>query len=261
MIKKIIYVFVVVAIISGIFGAIMMCNILETTPANTTKEETVLTDRQKDILKEKGLPTDFNELTYSQQNAIIEIEEMLSYLEDKYDTEFLYGGYTPKQYMDEKTLYAYPKGGDSYFDIITVTEGEDGYEDTYMEMMIEDSYSEYIYSYLKELRPETEMRVYADVGETTLEEIPEDYTEFDGRVGSFTLVYLDSTNFNESELEGFKEEVHALMEEHGIYGRIRIILMREDKIQFLTKYNNTDYISSEHYIEDISTYLNGELKE
>ena len=67
------------------------CNaeISKPTPSNdqnaTTQKEddlTNLTDRQKQILEQMELPTDYEQLNYTQQHAIKRIEIMLRYLAD-----------------------------------------------------------------------------------------------------------------------------------------------------------------------------------
>lgn len=57
------------------------------------KENVTLNDRQIDILLSEDLPTEWNKLTPNQQKSIQAIEEMLEYLENKYDKEFIYAGY------------------------------------------------------------------------------------------------------------------------------------------------------------------------
>ena len=57
---------------------------------NNTESEVSLSQRQKDILAEQGLSTEYTELSASQQKAIVAIEEMLVYVEKKYNTSFSY---------------------------------------------------------------------------------------------------------------------------------------------------------------------------
>ncbi|MCF0109031.1 MAG: hypothetical protein HUJ57_02905, partial [Erysipelotrichaceae bacterium] len=62
--------------------------------ADKGKDDTVyvLTQRQKDILAEQGLPTDYEKLTTSQKGAISAIEDLLSYLEETHNEEFTFSG-------------------------------------------------------------------------------------------------------------------------------------------------------------------------
>ncbi len=68
-----------------------------------------LNEWQKSLLKAEGLPTDIEQLSPSQKRSIQHIYEMITYLNEKYDEEFVYAGYVEPGVMDEETLYAYPK--------------------------------------------------------------------------------------------------------------------------------------------------------
>ena len=52
-----------------------------------------LTERQKKILRDEGLPEECDQLTDSQKNAIVKIERALAYLEETYNDEFEYDRY------------------------------------------------------------------------------------------------------------------------------------------------------------------------
>ena len=71
-----------------------------------------LTQRQKDLLEYLGLPTEYDELTDSQKNAVTSIEDMLTYLEDKYEKSFSYLSYAAAGVLEEEHLEAYPSQGD-----------------------------------------------------------------------------------------------------------------------------------------------------
>lgn len=61
-------------------------------------EEVVLTKRQKFILKSEDLSTNYKELTTTQQSAIKNVEELLTYLENKYQISFSYSLYYFQKY-------------------------------------------------------------------------------------------------------------------------------------------------------------------
>ncbi|MBQ9895010.1 MAG: hypothetical protein IJM38_06420, partial [Ruminococcus sp.] len=68
-----------------------------------------LNEWQIDLLESQGLPTDIEQLSPTQKRSIQHIYEMITYLNEKYDEEFVYAGYVEPGLMDEETLYAYPK--------------------------------------------------------------------------------------------------------------------------------------------------------
>lgn len=94
-------------------------------------DETMLTDRQIQILTEKGLPASYEDLTPLQRHSIIAVEEMLRYLEEKYGKEFRYVDYFK---TDEEKLIA-----DCDDATVTVWRGySDGaffYDDNYRELL------------------------------------------------------------------------------------------------------------------------------
>ena len=73
---------------------------------------TILNERQREILVQMELPTEYDELSASQQLAIQRIESMLTYLEDKYEPSFEYAGYIPASLDDEEELIVYQKNPD-----------------------------------------------------------------------------------------------------------------------------------------------------
>ncbi|WP_040214971.1 hypothetical protein [Clostridium polynesiense] len=93
-------------------------------PSEREKVEIVLTERQKQILYDSGLSTDYDSLLQSQKSAIIAIEEMLQAVEKKYGMEFAYSGYTDATPLENETLWAYPKGGDPSTDSFSVQRSE-----------------------------------------------------------------------------------------------------------------------------------------
>ena len=74
----------------------------ESAAAGQSEKYTVkLTERQKKILRDEGLPEEYDRLTDSQKNAIVKIESALSYLEETYEDEFEYTGYVSGGLDDE----------------------------------------------------------------------------------------------------------------------------------------------------------------
>ena len=62
-------------------------------PHTTKNSKPVLNDWQKEVLAAEGLPTEADQLTDAQLRSIQRIYEMITYLNDKYDEEFIYAGY------------------------------------------------------------------------------------------------------------------------------------------------------------------------
>ena len=110
------------------------------------RENYKLNDRQVAILKEMEMPTEWDELTNYQQDCIMAIEEMLEYLEKKYDKEFCYGGYIAENdlYNDKEELLAYAKGDNRETDCFGVRPTTFGYDYIYLLPEYEEKYNEQI---------------------------------------------------------------------------------------------------------------------
>ena len=83
------------------------CNFLNPILRNesNSKGSYVLCDRQKKILKQEGLPLDYEELDDSQKSAIECIEDIFKYLDKTYPKEkFEYSGYVPYSSLEPEHL-------------------------------------------------------------------------------------------------------------------------------------------------------------
>ncbi|MCR5196484.1 MAG: hypothetical protein K6D38_09200 [Pseudobutyrivibrio sp.] len=110
-----------------------------------------LNARQVAILKEEEMPTEWDELNSYQQDCIKSIEDMLEYLEKKYDKEFCYGGYRAADWMDneQEELLAYAKGDDRETDCFAVRPTKKGFEDDYPTVYL---WPEYVEKYSKQIK-------------------------------------------------------------------------------------------------------------
>ena len=83
------------------------CNFINPILRNksNSKGSYVLCDRQKKILKQEGLPLDYEELDDSQKSAIECIEDIFKYLDKTYPKEkFEYSGYVPYSSLEPEHL-------------------------------------------------------------------------------------------------------------------------------------------------------------
>ncbi len=215
-------------------------------PSNT-ESEVSLTQRQTDILTEQGLSTEYTELSASQQKAIVAIEEMLSYAEKKYNTSFSYAGYIAQSSLEKEHMRAFTTSGDKETDSFTITKTDAGYEDDYVNVAANAIYVAYVCDGIKAILPNTEIKVFAEITKTSLVEVPTVDTDLQGKIDSSLWVFIDSTTFGEQDLSKFKTDFNEYLIEHQLYGIAQLILLKDGKIAYLTKYNYTDYLSEEHY--------------
>ena len=217
--------------------------------------EITLTQRQIDILTEQGLPTEYTELSTSQQKAIVEIENMLCYVEEKYNTSFSYAGYSPQTSLEQEHMRAYPTSGNKETDSFTITKTNIGYEDDYINVAANAMFVSYVYDGIKTLLPDTEIKVFAEITNTSLTEVPTVDTDFSGKVESSLWVFIDDATFGGQDLSDFKTDFNEYLTDHQLYGMVRLILLNSNEITYLTKYNYTDFLSDEHYVEQETLYV------
>lgn len=224
----------------------------ESKNVNKSQSEVILNKRQKEILEAEGLPTDYSKLNYNQKNAIVAIEEMLQYLENKYGESFNYHGYVEKGVLEKEQLYAYPSSSTYIKDGCSVTKEEiDGkvtYTDDYINVLLREPYNKYISDYVKSYFEDKSVRVYTEVTETSLTKIPNDLSEFDNNTVSDNMIFIDAGTVSEEKYKKFLSDYKAWITEHKLYSNNQIILFKEGYINKLTRYQYSDYLSSEYCI-------------
>ena len=132
--RKIIFLTSVIAVSTVLVG----CTLID----KVFGEKVELNERQCEILLSMDLPADWDELGYKQRESIVAIEEMLEYLEAKYNKTFIYAGYRYPDalFNDEEALRAYAEGDDPETQCFTVTRTEDGFEDSYDWVLLAPKY-------------------------------------------------------------------------------------------------------------------------
>lgn len=222
-------------------------------PLKTTSEtqKANLTKRQKEILADNDLPTEYNELSLSQKNAIKAIEEMLVYLENKYEIPFEYKEYIAPFGVEQEQLLAYPASGEYTRKCVTVTTTKQGYQDDYIAAACTDLFAAYLEQGVKGLCPGIKVKVYPKITRMDLEEIPKDEKDFDGNVGSSVVLFADDASCTQENFNQLKMDFENWMQQHELYGIVRMLLVKQDAMQQVTEYNFTDYLTEEHYLLDL----------
>lgn len=241
-----------IILMMGVCGCTMNNSYL---PSNT-ESEVSLNQRQKDILTEQGLSTEYTELSASQQNAIVEIESMLCYVEEKYNTSFSYAGYSAQSSLEKEHMRAFPTSGDKETDSFTITKTDIGYEDDYINVASNAIFVSYVRDGIKSILPNTEIKVFAEITKTSLVEVPTVDTDLKGKIESCLWVFIDGAAVSEQDLSDFKARFSGYLTEQQLYGVAQLILLKDGKIAYLTKYNYTDYLAEEHYAVRETLYVN-----
>ena len=132
---------------------------------NDKGEAYMLNQRQKDILREQGLPTDYESLTVIQKSAIEAIEDMLSYLEQKYHITVQYDSYVSSGGGETEHLVASCDAG-----LITVyrrlVNNTFVYEDNYLSLTAVPLYEKAIDDFLAGKMGEENIRIFSTLTDT-----------------------------------------------------------------------------------------------
>ncbi len=101
--KRKLFILCLLLVMSVIFGGCSIPNLILNN--KTESHKYTLTARQKQILKQEGLPLDYEELNDTQKSAIECIEDIFKYLDKTYPKEkFEYSGYVPYSTLEPEHL-------------------------------------------------------------------------------------------------------------------------------------------------------------
>lgn len=213
------------------------------------KEEKVvmLTARQIEILKDGGLPVKYEELSHTQKTAIMAIEEMLCYLEEKYDAEFIYLGYVPAGVMEKEHLLAC-RSDMSLKEAVSVYRQSDEdaaekFTDDFPDILARPVYQAGIEDYVAGCFPETAFKVFTE--DTDVME--DDFTEKDifQKVWGSSTILIDEEVCSEEEMEKFAEDYSLWMQKESdsrAASSTTIGLVGKDRLKQINEYNYEDKI-------------------
>ena len=217
-----------------------------------------LTERQKKILRDEGLPEEYDRLTDSQKNAIIKIERVLSYLEETYEDEFEYLGYVSGgldgEYVTAKISDTLPEKIVTVY--ISYSNGKYTYTDNYEAKMAEEEYKKEITDFLSGYLDPADFQVYAEIRE--LRDAGESLVE---RAVGVPLILVNNV-CSEEEVKAAAQayaEWIAAMENKGGGGADFKVYRAEDYI-LINEFNYRDYLGQWIYEIDVTVDADGTIR-
>lgn len=212
-------------------------------PQTDTEESaaTVLTERQKDILTQEGLPTNYDDLSLLQKSAITAIGDMLDYIENKYSHQFMYLGYVAAGPLEKEHLDVYPVGKSSR-DVVTVYRdyvgGEYVYSDNYPLLEANTLYQEAMESFFNSYAG-VEYKAYVNV--TSSEEDAAANSIISVSSAS-NYVFVNSQTCNEIFFSSIVDDFSSwiVKESKGQATSSTTLLLVNSDLAKITKYNYTD---------------------
>lgn len=148
--KKKIIILCLFFVISIIFSGCSIPNMILNNRAESHKYS--LTARQKQILKQEGLPLDYEKLNDSQKSAIECIEDIFKYLDKTYPKEkFEYSGYVPYSTLEPEHLIVESQYGEVTVNRYVSTDSPgfpSSYDDDFKTVKAADVYATVVDDYL-----------------------------------------------------------------------------------------------------------------
>lgn len=206
-----------------------------------------LTSRQKKILKEAGLSTNYDDLLSSQRIAIKRIEELYKYLDSEYDEEFIYEGCIAPNSLQDEQLIVYPQGL-TESDIVTVTvskiDDKEIITDDYLNLLLRDDYESYIKNIIVKLVNSENVKVYSEITEVK----DKNNSEYDNNVSAMNKIFILSTDDNKEMLDKLNKKYKESLESHKLYSVNKFYIMEENAFEKITKYNYEEYLNDDNIV-------------
>ena len=217
-----------------------------------TDKTAVLNDWQKEVLAAEELPTEADKLTDSQLRSINRIYEMINYLNEKYDEEFIYAGYLEPAANQTETLYAYPRllGNDYGRNTVTVKATKDGFTDDYSDRSIVDYAEEMANDFMKDYFDSDQVIAFFKVNACDIKKNEVIDGDFQWKLGVSDIIFVNEDICNADQVEEFAVNYAKWLYEHKLDGRHRINIVKDMDVTQITYGEISDIYDYDKYIGD-----------
>lgn len=246
--KRIIRLLIIIYILLTVLNG---CGKTLTNNTNESEEITMdLTDRQIEILEYMDLPTEYDKLSYAQQNSINRIENMFEYIEKKYNEHFLFVEYYDSTNITGECLVVCPENGNNEDDFeIRPKEGGDvnEYEDNYLEIKNRSAYSEALVDYFNSKLKSDQYNLFVEI--SSIDEENEEHNILKYAVATVCLV-VDEEALDSNNVDDFLKEYADWMLTNKVSKAHNITIVLVDSGE-ISNYNYSNYennIMKEEYL-------------
>ena len=205
-----------------------------------------LTDRQKEILALEKLPTNYEELSYRQREAIQAIEEMLTYIEDKYGKPFDYVAYYEPDMIQVETLVVCEPGLSAIDYSVEIKRVENEFQDDYPDSLARQVYKPVIEGQLLDLMGEENIKLTSltcSMGQSA--DLVKNFEEIQ-KNPSFSAFHMVAIRASDeiNNLDGLEMELTDWLEKNAIQSTTRLFLLDEDVFEGINLSNahKADYV-------------------
>ncbi len=204
-------------------------------------------DRQIKILEEMKLSTNVDKLKNRQIAVIKRIEEILQYLEQKYDEKFEYVGYVEKSKLENEYLLAVPEGGNKNTDTFRVECDNDEFYDEYLEQLLRPTYEKKMCKCLSAIIESVDLKIYSTIYETDI--IKTDFSEKDitKNTKSSTMIFLSNKNLNTEDYDGLYEKVKSILIKNQFSGNFQLLIYKKEYFNRLNREIYNTFLDEIYY--------------
>ena len=219
-------------------------------PHTTKNSKPVLNDWQKEVLAAEGLPTEADQLTDAQLRSIQRICEMITYLNEKYNEEFIYAGYLEPAANQTETLYAYPRllGNDYGRNTVTVKAAKDGFTDDYSDRSIVDYAEEMANDFMKDYFDSDQVIAFFKVNACDIKKNEVVDGDFQWKLGVSDIIFVNEDICNADQVEEFAVNYAKWLYEHELDGRHRINIVKDMDVTQIIYGEISDIYDYDNYL-------------
>lgn len=219
-------------------------------------------EQQKEIMRETGLSGDYSALTDTQKSAVTSIEDMLTWMEGKYQQKFCYVSYAPGDAIEQEHLKVYPEQGDES-DIVTVYRTYENrlyrYEDDYGAILTRPAYEEQIRTFAEKYLPSEGIKIYTEIknGGSSVADAEPVLNE----VSAVTYIFMDNALCSE-QYETFLEAVPDWLTENcqGVPAGIYLRMTESEAWQQIDRSDYEDKLREDVYTKEAECAISGSGK-
>lgn len=209
-----------------------------------------LNSRQISICEDLGLPTSYDNLSTEQKKKIARIEDLLTYLDMKYNDTFSYVGYY-ESFFEKEKLEAYSSKFNEYEYATLAVQDDGSFVDDYPFQFVKRLVREDIVSHLSD---ETgfEYKAYVVNGDTKITDVSSiSISSLSGNTWiSFTVVV--SGEKTEQDAKTIGNAISEWYKKNGIYGSTNVVAVNNDAFASIN-YENYESIKREQGVENLVT--------
>ena len=213
------------------------------------EENLVLTERQKQILRDRNLPEEYEKLTAVQKETIREIEELLCWLEQKYNRSFEFAAYRPASFQEPDTavLLFREAGADTEYRTAVLRRTWEGGKriltDDFPAAAAEPLYEHLLQKHVREFM-NASCKVYGCVTDTSLVFPPEKEEDLTGSIAADACIWLPGREVTPERADELASHLRQWLGERKISGRCQVMLLTEEAWERLTRKNFAGYFGS-----------------